>query len=232
VTNNKTLLVTGASKGIGLELVQHFVDAGWFVYSCSRSSSSFQSKQNVHFQLDVADESKVIKMFDEIRNRSESLYGLINNAGIASMNHFLTTPYSTVKKIMETNYFGTFLMMREAARLMRNEGGRIINFSSIAAPLNLAGEAAYAASKAAVESVTRVAARELSDFNITVNAIGPTPILTDLIRSVPDEKMKRLLSQQAINRLGTFEDVINSVEFLLSPKSAFITGQVVYLGGV
>ena len=128
---------------------------------------------------------------------------LLNNAGIASMNHALLTPASTVNRILQTNVLGTFLFCREMAKLMRRtKTGRIVNFTTVAHPLNLEGEAIYAASKAAVESLTRILARELAELRITVNAIGPTPIETDLIRGVPQAKMDALLARQAIQRLG------------------------------
>lgn len=134
---------------------------------------------------------------------------------------------------METNFIGTFLMCREAARLMkRNQFGRIVNMASIATPLKLEGEAVYAASKAAVISFTQVVAKELASFGITVNAIGPTPIDTDLIKSVPEEKLDQLINLQAIKRRGTFNDVTNLIDFLIRPESDFITGQVIFLGGV
>jgi 3-oxoacyl-[acyl-carrier protein] reductase len=116
--------------------------------------------------------------------------------------------------------------------MSRNGGGRIINFSSIASPLNLEGEALYAASKSAVESLTKTAAKELASMDITVNAIGPTPVETDLIKLIPKEKIDALLEQQPIKRLGTQEDILNCVDFLLKPESDFITGQILYLGGV
>ena len=112
------------------------------------------------------------------------------------------------------------------------EYGRIVNFTSVAAALKLEGEAIYAASKAAILCLTEILARELAPFNITVNAIGPTAVDTDLIRGVPKEKMDRLLERQAIHRMGTFEDVANIVDFFIKPESAMITGQVLYLGGV
>jgi 3-oxoacyl-[acyl-carrier protein] reductase len=96
----------------------------------------------------------------------------------------------------------------------------------------LEGEAIYAASKAAVESLTRIMARELAELRITVNAVGPTPVQTDLVKGVPAEKMDALIARQAIPRYGKVEDVINAVDFFLRPSSDFITGQVLYLGGV
>jgi 3-oxoacyl-[acyl-carrier protein] reductase len=110
--------------------------------------------------------------------------------------------------------------------------GRIVNFSTVAHPLNLEGEATYAASKAAVESLTRVMAREFAPWNITVNAIGPTPIDTDLIRGVPPEKMARLIERLPNKRLGMIAEVAHVTDFFLAPASDCITGQILYLGGV
>jgi len=128
---------------------------------------------------------------------------------------------------------GTFLFSREAAKLMKANGyGRIVNLTTVAVPLKLEGEAIYVASKAAVLSLTQVLARELAEFGITVNAVGPVPIDTDLIRGVPKDKIDRLLARQAIPRLGTFEDVANIIDFYLKRESDFVTGQNLYLGGV
>ena len=158
---------------------------------------------------------------------------LINNAGIASMNHSLLTPYATVRRVMDTNLGGTFLFSREAAKMMqRAKYGRIVNFTTVAVPLKLEGEAAYVASKAAVQALTQVMSRELGQFGITVNAIGPVPIETDLIRAVPKDKIAGLIERQAIKRLGKYEDVANVCDFFLKRDSDFITGQVLFLGGV
>jgi 3-oxoacyl-[acyl-carrier protein] reductase len=116
--------------------------------------------------------------------------------------------------------------------MVRAKSGRIVNFSTVATPLRLEGESLYAASKAAVESLTQVLARELGQSGVTANAIGPTPVPTDLIKNVPEAKMKALLARQAIQRFGTLADVVNVLDFFLSEHSAFVTGQVIYLGGV
>jgi len=134
---------------------------------------------------------------------------------------------------LETNFIGTFMLCREAAKLMRKrKSGRIVNLATVAVPLKLEGEAVYAASKAAIVTFTQIAAKELASFGITVNAVGPTPIHTDLIKAVPAEKIEKLISLQAIPRPGKLEDVSNVIDFFIQPESDFITGQVIFLGGV
>lgn len=229
----KTIVITGTRKGIGKALADYYLAAGWRVVGCSRGESSIQHEHYQHFALDVSDEDAVVSMARKIKGTHGSVDALLNNAGIASMNHALLTPASTVNRILQTNVVGTFLFCREMAKLMRRtKNGRIVNFTTVAHPLNLEGEAIYAASKAAVESLTRILARELAELKITVNAIGPTPIETDLIRGVPQAKMDALLARQAVQRMGEIRDVINTVDFYLCDESDFITGQVLYLGGI
>jgi 3-oxoacyl-[acyl-carrier protein] reductase len=229
----QVILITGARKGIGRALVEHYLGQGCTVIGCSRKDTDLSHDRYDHYCLDVADENAIHQMFADIAGKSGRLDVLINNAGIASMNHVLLTSPAKAREIVETNFIGTFLMCREAARLMKkNQFGRIVNLASVATPLKLEGEAVYAASKAAVISFTQVVAKELASFGITVNAIGPTPIETDLIKSVPREKLDHLISLQAIKRPGTFGDIANLIDFFIRPESDFITGQVIFLGGV
>jgi 3-oxoacyl-[acyl-carrier protein] reductase len=149
------------------------------------------------------------------------------------MNHSLLTPLKTINLLLNTNFIGTFLFCREAAKLMKSKKfGRIINFTTVAVPLKLEGEAVYAASKSAINTLTQILAFEFAEFGITVNAIGPTPIKTDLIKNVPEEKIKKILNRQAIKRFGEFIDIINLIDFFIKPESNFITGQIIYLGGI
>ena len=230
---NKVVVITGTSKGIGKAMALYYLNKNFVVAGCSRSSSSIDDENYRHFELDITDEKAVVIMVRAIRKEFKKIDILINNAGIASMNHILTTSNESISKIFNTNFLGTFLFTREVAKVMMKEKyGRVINFSTIAKPLRLEGEAVYAASKAAIESFTQTSSKELSSFNITVNAIGPTPIQTDLIKAVPKDKIEDLLNKQTIKRFGTFEDIINVIDFFIDDRSSFITGQIIYLGGV
>ncbi len=230
---NKIMLITGTRKGIGKYLAEYYLDKGLTVIGCSRRESSIDHKNYFHHELDVSDEKAVISMVRSVKKEFGGIDVLLNNAGVASMNHILITPYKTIKEMTMTNYYGTFLFLREVSKVMlKKKYGRIVNFSSIATPLKWDGEAAYAASKAAVENLTQIAAREVAEYGITVNALGSTPVWTDMINRVPQDKLDTLLERQAIKRLGEMRDVSNLCDFLIDEQSDFITGQVIYLGGV
>jgi 3-oxoacyl-[acyl-carrier protein] reductase len=214
-------------------MANYYIQNGYFVVGCSRGVCDIQSENYRHYYLDVSDESKVIKLFREIKRDFGRLDVLINNAGVASYNHSILTDITTVKRIFETNVFGMFLFCREAAKLMnRNNVGRIINISTVLVPMKLEGEAIYAASKASVNTLTEILAKELHPMKITVNAVAPTPIITALIKNLPEEKIKDLVAKIPLGRLGVFEDVVNVVDFYIQPESDFISGQIIYLGGV
>ena len=230
---HKKIIITGTSKGIGKYLAEYYSKKGHTVFGCSRSNTEIQLKNYYHYCLDVSSENDVKNMFNNIRTDFGYIDILINNAGIASMNHSMLTKMSTVQKILSTNVAGTFLFCREAAKLMqKNRFGRIVNFTTIAVPLAIEGEAIYASSKAAVINLTKILAKEFGSFGITVNAIGPTPIKTDLIKGVPENKIKSLISRQAIKRYGQNRDVVNVINFFTNEKSGFITGQTIFLGGI
>jgi 3-oxoacyl-[acyl-carrier protein] reductase len=227
------MIITGTRKGLGRHLAEHYLGLGWQVAGCSRGESDLTHPAYQHHVADVANEAAVVAMVRAVEKTHGRIDALVNNAGIAAMNHLLLTPRSAAQSLFETNFLGTFLFLREAAKVMvRSKAGRIVNFTTVAVPLDLEGEAIYAASKAAVESLTRIAAREFGSFGVTVNAVGPTPVPTDLTRTVPKEKLAALVARQAIARQGTPADVANVVDFFLRPESGFVTGQVVYLGGV
>jgi 3-oxoacyl-[acyl-carrier protein] reductase len=232
VSTARRVLVTGASRGIGAHLVGHFLKHGDTVIGCSRGPAPIADTRYTHFQVDVTDEPAVRTIFADIRSQLGGLDALINNAGIANMNAVALTPYESARDVMTTNFLGTFVFTHAALRLLRSStAGRIVNFSTVAVPLRLEGEAIYAASKSAVELFTRIVAREVGAFGITCNAVGPSPIKTALTDKVGSEKIQRLIDRQAIRRWSEFEDVANVIDFFLRPESGMVTGQVVYLGG-
>jgi 3-oxoacyl-[acyl-carrier protein] reductase len=226
------VLITGTRKGIGRHLAEHFVRKGALVEGCSRTAPDWELENYTHHLADVTSEVDVRRMMTSIRRRHNRLDVLVNNTGIASMNHTVLMPLENAARIMNTNFLGTFLMCRESAKLMRTQKrGRIINLGSIAVPMRLAGESVYAASKSAITTFTQILAGELAGWGITCNVVSPAPIETDLIRSVPPEKIQHILDRLPISRLGRYEDVAHVVDFFAHPSSDAVTGQVIYLGG-
>jgi 3-oxoacyl-[acyl-carrier protein] reductase len=230
---NKIILITGTRKGLGRQLAEYYLEQGNTVVGCSRGAAEINSKSYRHYILDVCDENAVVNMVRETAKEFGRIDILINNAGTASMNHFILTPLQTARQIFDTNFMGTFLFCREVSKvMMKNKKGRIVNFISVANALRIEGEAVYAASKAAVLNFSETIAKELGPHGITVNCVGPTPVHTDLIKAVPKEKIAGLIEKQAIKRAGEFDDVRKTVDYFISDDNDFITGQAIYLGGI
>ena len=233
MTDRQVMLITGTRKGIGRHLAEYYAGKGYIVEGCSRGNPEWEAENYTHHSVDVADEAAVKAMITNIARRHGRLDVVLNNAAIASMNHVLLTPAATANRMLEVNVTGTMMVCRDAAKvMMRRRYGRIINFTTIVAPIALAGEAIYAASKSAVVTLTRILAFELGQWGITCNSFGATPIMTDMIRGVPQAKIDEVVSNLAIKRLGTYEDCANVCDFFIRPESDNITGQVVYLGGI
>jgi 3-oxoacyl-[acyl-carrier protein] reductase len=231
-SDRPVMLITGSRKGIGRYLAEHYLKKGYLVEGCSRGELELGEGYH-HHQLDVADEKGVRAMVADISKRHGRIDAVLNNAAIASMNHVLLTPAKTANRMFEVNVTGTMLVCRDVAKvMMRRRYGRIVNFTTIVAPIALAGEAIYAASKSAVVTFTRILAFELGQWGITCNSFGATPIMTDMIKGVPQDKVNAVVNNLAIKRLGTPEDCANVCDFFVSPSSDNITGQVIYLGGI
>jgi len=229
----KTVLITGNRKGIGRYLSEYYLKKGFNVVGCSRSDSDLSHENYIHYICDVKNEREVKTTIREIKKLNVGPDILINNAGKASLNHSILTPSETVKDLFETNYLGSFLFSRECSKhMIKHKWGRIINFSTIAVPLDLEGEMAYSCSKSSVEKMSKIMSKELSTYNITVNTIGPTPVYTDLIKVVPKDKVEEIINMQSIKRFGTFEDISNVTDFFIRDESSFVTGQKIYLGGL
>jgi len=219
----KTMLVTGATRGLGRGLVDYYI-LGYLdfdVRGCARNIGT-------DYICNVTNENNIRDMLLDIKQVDI----LINCAGVASMNHLLLTPTDNIEDILNTNLLGTILMCQEVGKMMaKQKFGRIINISTIAVPLTLAGEAVYVASKAGVEAFTKVLAKEMYTFGVTVNCVAPTVIdIGGLAAGVSKEKIGELLDKTITKKVCTVEQTANVVDFFI--ENEMVTGQTIYLGGV
>ena len=223
------IIVTGASRGLGRAVAERLISSGREVLSLSRTSEGAPGDS---VTCDVSDYEAVKAVAQSLRKEKRVIEGLVNAAGIASMNLAVTTPPSMTQKLIQTNLAGTIHCCQLFAPLMiRKKAGSIINFSTIAVTLGLKGESIYAASKAGVEGFSRAFAREMADFDIRVNCIAPGPIKTDLLKGVSDEQIDAIVAQQILPKLFLPDDVADLCEFLLGPQSQSLSGQVLKVGG-
>ena len=211
-------------------MANYFLDKNCVVIGCSRSEPVISHPNYFHKTTDIAKESELQEFIALVKSHGVDV--LINNAAQASMNAFITTPDDTFRRLLEVNSIAPFALMREMAKLMSRKGGNIINISSVANSLDMEFEAAYAASKAAVESLTRIGAREWAGMGIRVNALAPGPVATDLLKNVPKERIDYVLQKQAIPELTKASAIAHAIDFFISPESEGITGQVLAFGGV
>ena len=224
------IIVTGASRGIGLAISNRLFESGEEVLGISRNvvSAKFTSKS-----IDVTDFKSIKNLSDEIRLSGKTVTAVINAAGIASMNLALMANPLTSVNLVNVNFLGTVYSCQAFAPLLvRNGGGSVINFSTIAASIHLEGESIYAATKAAVENYSKTFAKELSKFNVRVNCIAPGPVQTDLLRAVSEDQIDKIVNAQIIAKKFEKDDVVDLVELLMSPKAKSLTGQVLHVGGV
>ncbi len=225
------IIVTGGTSGIGHEITSSLRKRGEKVITISRRKNDLDKD---HISCDLTDYGSLRKSYKLISSMNEKVYALINCAGIASMNLALTTPPEITKNIINTNLIGTIFANQVFTPLILKSktGGRIINFSTIAVSIGLKGESIYCASKAGVETFSRVYANELSAFGITVNCIAPGPIRTALLKGVKDSQIKSIVERQIIKKEMKINNVFEIVALLLHENSSNLTGEVLHIGGV
>lgn len=231
----KVVLVTGARRGVGRMLSAHFQRQGAQVVGFSRHADDEPAASDTYLGLavDVADAEAVARGLGQINQRFGRLDIVVNNAAVLTSQYAMIMPAGAARSMLETNVLGAFLVAREAAKLMRKrKWGRIIHISSMAARLQPAGDAVYAATKAAVETLANVMARELAPLNITCNTLGITAIATDMLQALPAHKIDAVIAALPLPRLATEADIVNVVDFLASERSDYITAQSIFLGGV
>ena len=224
------IIVTGTSRGLGKAIAQRLTDKGEKVIGLARSLDDPSINS---IKCDVSNYSSVKSAAKEVKKMKTPIKAFVNAAGIASMNMAVTTDESTVQKLVQTNLIGTIYCCQLFAPIMlRQKKGCFVNFSTIAVALALKGESIYAASKAGVEAFSRTFAREMADFNVRVNCIAPGPIKTDLLKGITDTQIKKITSQQIIQKQFQKSDVCDLVELLIDEKASSLSGQVLNIGGV
>lgn len=224
-----TALITGTSQGLGRALAERLLAEGWFVHGFARGPQALKHDRFVAHAVDVTDEAAVRDAVASVATAGR-IDLLVNNAGSAAMNAVLLTPGAVAESLMRVNYLGTFHCLQAVGKVMvRQRSGLIVNIGTVAVPLSLEGEAAYVASKAAVEALTKVAAKELAPQGVRVVALGFGPIDTRLTRGVPAAALARI--NAAIGRpSGT--TMAQAVDFVCSRIQAadLKGGAVEYLG--
>ena len=239
--NAKVAIVTGASRGIGAAVAERLGRDGFSVivnYSGSMEAADALVRKiqdaggrALAVKADVSDARAVREMFETTVSKFGGVDVLVNNAGIMTQSNIADTDDASFDKQIAINLKGTFNALREGAKRLRN-GGRIINFSSSVVGLLQPTYAVYAGTKAAVEAMTSVLAKELRGRNITVNAIAPGPTATDLfLKGKPQAVIDHLTKLAPLGRLGQPDDIARAVSFLAGPDGAWINGQVLRANG-
>lgn len=238
----KVALVTGASRGIGKEIALELARKGANVVvnyagSESRAQETVEEikalgRESFAIQANVKDANDVQRMIDETIARFGALHILVNNAGITRDNLMLRMKEEDWDEVLDTNLKGVFLATKLVSRqMMKQRWGRIINISSVVGFSGNAGQANYSAAKAGIIGLTKSSARELASRNITVNAIAPGYIVTDMTDQLGDSIKEELLKQIPLGRLGEPKDIAKMTAFLAGDDSSYITGQTFHVNG-
>lgn len=238
----KVALVTGAGRGIGREIALTLAEYGADVivnYNGSKEKAEEvvakireMGRKAAAVQCSVADYEACGRMITDMLDVFGHIDILVNNAGITKDNLMIKMTEQDFDTVIDTNLKGTFNTMKHLYRpFIKQKSGRIINLSSVTGVLGNAGQANYAASKAGVIGLTKSMARELASRNITVNAVAPGFIDTDMTQAMTDAAKEATLEQIPLRRVGTTRDVAETVAFLASDKAAYITGQVISVDG-
>jgi 3-oxoacyl-[acyl-carrier protein] reductase len=230
--STKVAIVTGASRGIGAAVAERLADDGFtVVINYSSDAAPAKGGRALTAKADVSNAQAVRGMFDAAEAAFGGVDVLVNNAGIMPLSTIADTDDATFERLINVNLKGTFNTLREAAKRLR-EGGRIINFSSSVVGLLQPTYGVYAGTKAAVEAMTSILAKELRGRSITVNAVAPGPTATDLfMHGKPQEVVDRFAKLAPLERLGQPADIAATVAFLAGPDGAWINGQTLRANG-
>jgi len=239
--NGQVALVTGASRGIGRAIAIRLAACGASVAGVARTLEGLEGTlQAIRdaggtaevFAADVASTDDVNRVVEAVEAKFGKIQVLVNNAGITRDGLFLRMEDDAWQEVIDTNLKGTFLFSRAVgAIMMRGRYGRIINVSSVSGLMGNPGQANYSASKAGVIGFTRTIARELASRNITVNAVAPGFITTDMTDALPEKIKTEVKERVPVRRLGTPDDIADLVCYLAGPGAGYLTGQVIAVDG-
>ncbi|HCX2663980.1 3-oxoacyl-[acyl-carrier-protein] reductase [Staphylococcus aureus] len=238
----KSALVTGASRGIGRSIALQLAEEGYNVavnYAGSKEKAEAVVEEikakgvdSFAIQANVADADEVKAMIKEVVSQFGSLDVLVNNAGITRDNLLMRMKEQEWDDVIDTNLKGIFNCIQKATpQMLRQRSGAIINLSSVVGAVGNPGQANYVATKAGVIGLTKSAARELASRGITVNAVAPGFIVSDMTDALSDELKEQMLTQIPLARFGQDTDIANTVAFLASDKAKYITGQTIHVNG-
>lgn len=240
----KHVIITGGSRGLGEAIVRRMLAHGYRVSTCSRTKTSFIEEMMAHADyrerfLWTACEVGLAAEVDRFVKEAvawageDGLYGLVNNAAVAMAGILATFPNIESERILQVNLLGAIQMARAVSQVLlrKNGGGRIINISSIIGTRGYNGLAAYSASKAGLDGLTRALARELGRRQITVNSVAPGYMRTDMSSTLTGGQLAQIVNRTPLARLATEDDVVGLIMFLLSEEAAFITGQTITVDG-
>jgi len=236
--NNKTVLITGATGGLGLSIAEIFYKKNFNMILTGTNESKLElldSKFTINTKIikcNLAKSEEIIKMFDLIPDEFEGIDVLINNAGITKDNLFLRMKEDDWDDVLNVNLKANFSLCKMVIKnMVKKRWGRIINISSAVAKMGNAGQTNYAASKAAIEGFTRSLALEVASRGITVNAVAPGFIKTEILETIDPEKLQAMVKNIPAGRVGDAQDIASIVSFLASDESSYITGQVLHVNG-
>lgn len=241
--DGKVAIVTGGTRGIGFATVKKFLDnnAKVVLFGSRKESvdKAIEELKEINNDYEVmglypniSDAKEVEEAFNEVKNKYGKIDILVNNAGISAMESIYDYPEENFKKIMDLNVNAVFNCSKSVAPIMKeNGGGVILNTSSMVSLYGQPSGCGYPASKFAVNGLTKSLARELGKDNIRVNAVAPGVTMTDMMKKVPEEKIKGVIATIPLGRIGEPEDIANAFLFLASDMASYVTGEILSVDG-
>lgn len=239
----RQLLITGCNRGIGKVAVRLFAEEGYDIICCIRKENpefseyiaDLMNANHVKMETiycDMTDENAIKSAFKPLLEERRRIDVLVNNAGVAAGSLLQMTPMSQLKEVFQVNFFSMVLVTQMVSKLMmRQRSGSIINMGSVAGLENFPGYTSYGTSKAAVMSFTKIIASELAPYGIRVNAIAPGLTDTNMAKQMEQKAYKEMVFRTDMKRLGKPEEIVNTMLFLASDKSSFITGKIIRVDG-